>query len=630
MSKLRRFIQVVSSIIIIFSLNISATQPKSAYAQTGDGLKRQLNAQTGKVSFIGPENGRSVSAAKALGISSFARPADPAMALAKRFAPDFGLKNPERDLSVKKAGELQNGRITVRYQQDYQGIPVMGGELIVNTNENADLYSMNGEVSPNLTLSTQPTVDSAQAKQTALQAAAKWYQTSSTDFIATEPELWIYDESLLRSSIRPAELVWRMEVTSMDNSLPVRELILINAQRGSISLHFNQVDTAWSLSEKTDNAQDIQSASTPQPAETPLPTETLEPVVTAIPTIEETPSTEEVSAQAEPKTETASFAGAIWYVLTTGNNSNSCSSTGSPCATINGAIAKASDGDTIYVSSGLYQGSAAIVGITKSITILGGWNSNFSTQTGFSILDGTGNPANTTLVRIQINAVLERLIIKNSAGGINITNGQSCPIPVSVNVRQSSITGMTTWPAIGGCGSLSLVNSTINNNQGVSGALNNFTGTMIIQNSTITNNSSIGGQSTSGGINSTAGGLVSIQNSIISGNTGYGGIPQDCNGSITSAGHNIIGTTSDCIITVQANDKVGVNPQFGPLLPNGYFPLLSNSPAIDSASSCPSIDQRGVVRPQGSTCDMGAYEYATPGNATKLVILDGNNQSTAP
>src|SRR5687768_2469933 len=162
MSKLRRFIQVVSSIIIIFSLNISATQPKSAYAQTGDGLKRQLNAQTGKVSFIGPENGRSVSASKALGISSFARPADPAMALAKRFAPEFGLKNPERDLSVKESNQLDKGQLNVRYQQNYQDIPVMGGELIVNTNENGDLYSINGEVSPDLSLSIEPTLTAEQ------------------------------------------------------------------------------------------------------------------------------------------------------------------------------------------------------------------------------------------------------------------------------------------------------------------------------------------------------------------------------------------------------------------------------------------------------------------------------------
>src|SRR5687768_800370 len=245
MSKMSRFIQCVFSSLMILSIGFSATQPQSAAAQGGDGIKRQVNSESGKVNFIGPESGRVVPAAKALGISSFARPQDPALALAKRFAPEFGLKNPERDLSVKKAGEPQNGRIIVRYQQNHEGIPVMGGELIVNTNENGDLFSMNGEVSPDLSLPTQPTIDSEQAKQTALQAAAKWYQKTPADFIVSEPELWIFDESLLRSSTRPTELVWRMEVTSVDNSLPLRELILINAMRGSISLHFNQIDTAW-------------------------------------------------------------------------------------------------------------------------------------------------------------------------------------------------------------------------------------------------------------------------------------------------------------------------------------------------------------------------------------------------
>src|SRR6185295_20037324 len=105
---------------------------------------------------------------------------------------------------------------------------------------------------------TQPTVDAAQAKESALQAAAKWYQKTPADFVASKPELWIFDESLLNSSSRPAELVWRMEVTSADNSLPLRELILINAQRGNISLHFNQVDTAWGAT--PDNANKIQTS----------------------------------------------------------------------------------------------------------------------------------------------------------------------------------------------------------------------------------------------------------------------------------------------------------------------------------------------------------------------------------
>ena len=42
--------------------------------------------------------------------------------------------------------------------------------------------------------------------------------------------------------------------------------------------------------------------------------------------------------------------------------------------------------------------------------------------------------------------------------------------------------------------------------------------------------------------------------------------------------------------------------------------LLPGSPAIDagSATNCPATDQRGVPRPYGSGCDIGAYELSLP------------------
>src|SRR3972149_8671456 len=98
MSHTRRLAQIVLSIIMILSMGLSLTRPKSASAQGNDGLKRQFNAQTGKVSFIGPQSGRSLSAERALGISPSARPADPAMALAKRFSPQSGVEKSERHL----------------------------------------------------------------------------------------------------------------------------------------------------------------------------------------------------------------------------------------------------------------------------------------------------------------------------------------------------------------------------------------------------------------------------------------------------------------------------------------------------------------------------------------------------
>ena len=261
----KKLIGRFASFIIILCITFSSFQPGPVSAQAQDGLKRQVNAESGRVSFISPESGRVLVAAKALG--TFIRPQDPALALVKRFGSEFGLRNPGSELSEIETSRPEDGRVIVRYQQNHQGIPVMGGELIVNTNDNGDLYSVSGEVSPNLSLPTQPKVGPAQARDSALQSVAKWYEKTSADFSASAPVLWIFDESLLQPSKRPVELVWRMEVTSVDNSMPVRELVLVNAQRGGISLHFNQVDTAWS-------AQTSNTLQDPNPTETPTPTET--------------------------------------------------------------------------------------------------------------------------------------------------------------------------------------------------------------------------------------------------------------------------------------------------------------------------------------------------------------------
>jgi hypothetical protein len=46
--------------------------------------------------------------------------------------------------------------------------------------------------------------------------------------------------------------------------------------------------------------------------------------------------------------------------------------------------------------------------------------------------------------------------------------------------------------------------------------------------------------------------------------------------------------------------------------PTKTIALVADSPAIDAAdsASCPATDQRGVSRPQGNGCDIGAFELA--------------------
>jgi hypothetical protein len=62
-------------------------------------------------------------------------------------------------------------------------------------------------------------------------------------------------------------------------------------------------------------------------------------------------------------------------------------------------------------------------------------------------------------------------------------------------------------------------------------------------------------------------------------------------------------------------DNGDVNARLAPLRDNGgptkTHELLSGSPAIDAASNdagCPPTDQRGLARPTGAACDIGAYE----------------------
>ncbi|HKI86260.1 MAG TPA: choice-of-anchor Q domain-containing protein, partial [Thermoanaerobaculia bacterium] len=64
--------------------------------------------------------------------------------------------------------------------------------------------------------------------------------------------------------------------------------------------------------------------------------------------------------------------------------------------------------------------------------------------------------------------------------------------------------------------------------------------------------------------------------------------------------------------------NLDANPNLGPLQNNGgstdTMALGAGSSAIDAGddAACPATDQRGVTRPQGLHCDIGAYEVIVP------------------
>ncbi|WP_330113878.1 choice-of-anchor Q domain-containing protein [Streptomyces sp. MUM 178J] len=108
-------------------------------------------------------------------------------------------------------------------------------------------------------------------------------------------------------------------------------------------------------------------------------------------------------------------------------------------------------------------------------------------------------------------------------------------------------------------------------------------------------------------------GHLVLQNSIVAGNTGAVGTSGDCAkafAAIESLGHNI---DSDGSCRLAAEGDLPSRPALlGPLADNGgptdTHALLPGSPALDAAAHCSATDQRGVSRPQGAACDIGAYE----------------------
>lgn len=212
-----------------------------------------------------------------------------------------------------------------------------------------------------------------------------------------------------------------------------------------------------------------------------------------------------------------------------------------------------------------------------------------------------------------------------------------------VTMRQSAINGNE---AVGGGAiaarsgiTVNLENVTVSGNvaRDVAGGVNT-NGTVNLVNSTVANNETEGDSPFGGaGLNSFGDGSFTMVNTLIAGNfqirdeeegepevilancgcTGGGG----CEGAFDSEGYNL--EDADTCNLVNTNDQLNTDPLVGALaFNNAGLPgltethaLLVGSPALNAAlnDACPDFDQRGLARPQGADCDIGAYELAVSG-----------------
>ena len=102
-----------------------------------------------------------------------------------------------------------------------------------------------------------------------------------------------------------------------------------------------------------------------------------------------------------------------WYVATTGDNANSCTTPEEPCMTLSGAVRKAFPLDRIHLAAGTYLGSDGmgerLPGLYRSVTIIGAGS-------GSTILDANGAHGGIAVLGDSV-VHIEGLTIQNTDSG---------------------------------------------------------------------------------------------------------------------------------------------------------------------------------------------------------------------
>jgi len=303
-----------------------------------------------------------------------------------------------------------------------------------------------------------------------------------------------------------------------------------------------------------------------------------------------------------------------------------------------GGCPKGSGADTIRLQSGVYPltlpGAAELLNQTGDLNV----------QNAGAI---TIEPAGNGPVTIDANQ-LDRAILNDGGGSLSLHD---------ITIRRGSLDGMVDGAGIlNASGKLTLEGVTITGSRaqaGDGGALANYDA-LVVLNSTLSGNNAkgnggglyaAGGTTNSirsttisgnaadafgtnsgdgGGIASAATATVNATNTIIAGNfdnsPGAGSVAPDCStGPSFFPRHTLLGDPSPalCLVGFDPGTNLTGDPRLGPLADNGGLTPtrlpLAGSPVIDAGGSaapdaCPALDQRGVTRPKGAGCDIGAVE----------------------
>ncbi len=352
---------------------------------------------------------------------------------------------------------------------------------------------------------------------------------------------------------------------------------------------------------------------------------------------------------------------------------------------LRGAIANASDGDTIVFDSSLANQTITLTSgelvINKNLTIqwtgsgsltVSGNNAtrvfNISSDktvqiSGLTIANGNTDLVGGGIFNSGVLTMTNCTVSGNSAGngGGGIRNEGKLTMTNCTVSGNSANTFGGDGGGISNSSTLTMTNCTVSGNRAlVGGGISNFStltmtnctvsgnsapsggggirneGTLTMTNCTVSGNSAPGG----GGIINFA--TLNLNNSIVANNSALSGGP-DISGSVSSGDFNLIKNTSGISGTLPGSNNItGQDPKLAPLGnyggPTQTHALLCGSPAIDRGSNnlakdennnTLTTDQRGSARIVNTTVDIGAFEagiFLCPTSLPFAVVGQSYNQ----
>ena len=303
---------------------------------------------------------------------------------------------------------------------------------------------------------------------------------------------------------------------------------------------------------------------------------------------------------------------------------------------------RATRGGAIFIPTGEELVSALVIDQSRL-------TDNQAQEEGGAIFLRAGDAG--TDATISNSTIANNRVISGTGGGLSIVTNSE-PAITEVLLRNVALVNNSASGGGGlqifsrGATIVTVANSTISYNRAesqrgggiqIQGALEFDTTDVKLVNSTVASNTA----PSAGGI-AKLDGLITLSNTLVVGNSN-GDCQWDASPGLPNrvvSGGNNLDSDGSCLPdgVRQSSDIPTGNANLGPLDDNGgptlTHVLLPGSQAIDAgndavcmAAPINGVDQRGVTRPQGTHCDIGAYERPDA-VACAYPVLAANNEAT--